>query len=72
MDIEDVLLTVYEINKHFNEPRATQYELQKKQCMKLLKVLEDDGWLEHKTTQSGFCWSDCPTCKLKKDLEGNR
>jgi len=38
MELKDVLLTVYEVNEHFDKPRATEYELLKKQCLKLIEA----------------------------------
>lgn len=62
--IEDVLLTVYEVNEHFDKPRATEYELLRKQCLKLLDWLKGQC-TEHSDRKSnnGQCRRmDCPQC----------
>jgi hypothetical protein len=90
MDIKDVLLTDADINQMHKEfdklhPEETAPIIwrecwDKSQCLKLLKVLEDEGKIAHekhyyRNTERGWgrykCTLTCWLCKLKKDLGGS-
>ena len=90
MDIKDVLLTekqkehitaeALSKNPHWQPDAWGLYdEIAKAQCLKLLKVLENEGKIKHhctfKTSPEHIhtvkeCIEHCWLCKLKKDLKG--
>jgi hypothetical protein len=86
MDIKDVLLTREEWRKSYEYGyqygrrhkvgsggcyHQANTTIAKAQCLKLLKVLEDEGKIAHEISHlNGECWPDCWLCALKKMLEG--
>ncbi len=76
MDIDKILLTQKEINEACKSSWESDVEgIINAQCLKLLKVLEDDGEIEHEyinTKEHGISEgkNSCWLCKLKALLEG--
>jgi hypothetical protein len=82
MDIKDVLLTDEEVAEailkakrgaikegkdSYEYYRIATLSERKAQCLKLLKVLEDEGIAQHLRYHKR---KKCPLCELKKMLEG--